>query len=307
MNASKISQRLRNAGLPVVAADARSELAGLRVTNNSSGNVAVRSHFGRDTTEAVLAAQDATHELEEAGFAVQQTAGLTTIHVADPLTDELSLSRRAREIAVAMLNAQHVELFGTVERQLIEAGLVFDGKLSASFARTLGLRVAPAADNTFSRVPVVHRFRTSRDAYDASQTSELIANGDVLVALDERVIGVLMSAWPIAITAEYGDMHTLTTPAGEHVVKLVNEQGAAGIAFAAGVVEAISVARYAGRLRSSAFQRADAFTAFELNISCSKCTELVEDAELFESYDKPAGMCADCAAFEREITAHLKS
>jgi hypothetical protein len=47
-----------------------------------------------------------------------------------------------------------------------------------------------------------HRFDSTGDAYDASQTDESISNGDVLVVESERVVGVLVDAWPVAVTPE---------------------------------------------------------------------------------------------------------
>jgi hypothetical protein len=53
-----------------------------------------------------------------------------------------------------------------------------------------------------------HRFDSTSDAYDASQTDESISNGDVLVVESERVVGVLVDAWPVAVTPERGAFHT---------------------------------------------------------------------------------------------------
>jgi hypothetical protein len=53
-----------------------------------------------------------------------------------------------------------------------------------------------------------HRFDSTGDAYDASQTDESISNGDVLVVESERVVGVLVDAWPVAVTPEHGAFHT---------------------------------------------------------------------------------------------------
>jgi hypothetical protein len=55
--------------------------------------------------------------------------------------------------------------------------------------------------------PNVHRFETTGQAYDASQTRDDIADGDVLVVISERVVGVLVSAWPVAVTTEAGAFH----------------------------------------------------------------------------------------------------
>jgi hypothetical protein len=302
VNASKISARLRAAGLPVAPSRALSELDGIRVTSEA-GRVAVRVRSRSDATEAVLVSQAAGRELDAAGYAVTRTPGMTTLWVADPLTEELGLTRAARAAVVALLNGESVKLIGTVRATLERVALVSaDGTLNSSTARSLDLRVAPSADNAFTRRPAVHRFRTTGDAYNASQTDSLIANGDVLVALDEHVIGVLMQAWPVAITGVFGDFHTMPTP-GAAITQMIDAEGSAGIAFADGVIEAIAVARSLTRNNypTGHYVRANAFADFEARISCPKCLELIDDAALFESYDTPAGLCAECAAFEREI------
>lgn len=57
--------------------------------------------------------------------------------------------------------------------------------------------------------PTVHRYADSRDAYDASQTYDTIKDGDVLVIEPESVVGILVSAWPVAVTSEPGCFHRL--------------------------------------------------------------------------------------------------
>ncbi|MFG2404232.1 hypothetical protein ACGFR8_07810 [Streptomyces brevispora] len=66
---------------------------------------------------------------------------------------------------------------------------------------------APAA-------PAVHRFEDTRQAYDASQ-GDGMRDGDVLVIESEGVVGFLTGAWPVAITAEHGELHALTISARE--------------------------------------------------------------------------------------------
>jgi len=59
----------------------------------------------------------------------------------------------------------------------------------------------------FAFVPQrIHAFETSGNAYDAVQTDERIATGDLLLILDEAVVGVAMT-WPFAVTAEAGHLH----------------------------------------------------------------------------------------------------
>ncbi|MFI5686773.1 hypothetical protein [Streptomyces sp. NPDC051636] len=64
--------------------------------------------------------------------------------------------------------------------------------------------------------PIVHRFHSTREAYDATQTRDHIRDGDVLVIEREQVVGFLRSAWPTAITEARGELHGLTVPAHEY-------------------------------------------------------------------------------------------
>jgi hypothetical protein len=58
--------------------------------------------------------------------------------------------------------------------------------------------------------PQVHVFDDSGDAYDASQCDDKIKDGDVLVVPSERVVGVLIEAWPVAVSTEHGEFHEAT-------------------------------------------------------------------------------------------------
>ena len=59
----------------------------------------------------------------------------------------------------------------------------------------------------------VHRFETSGDAYDASQTRDDIRDGDVLVVESEGVVGIMVAAWPTAVTQKLGAFHELASDA----------------------------------------------------------------------------------------------
>lgn len=58
-------------------------------------------------------------------------------------------------------------------------------------------------------MPKVHEFGSTGEAYDASQCDDNISDGDVLVVPSERVVGVLVRAWPVAVTPEHGELHGL--------------------------------------------------------------------------------------------------
>jgi hypothetical protein len=55
----------------------------------------------------------------------------------------------------------------------------------------------------------VFHFESTGEAYDASQVNEEIKDGDVLVVKSERVVGFLFQAWPVALTEEFGEFHTV--------------------------------------------------------------------------------------------------
>lgn len=52
-----------------------------------------------------------------------------------------------------------------------------------------------------NEAPRIHSFASSGEAYDASQTHEDIADGDILLVPSERACAVLVSAWPTAVEA----------------------------------------------------------------------------------------------------------
>lgn len=65
----------------------------------------------------------------------------------------------------------------------------------------------------FAITPRIHRFESTADAYTATQTDDSIRDGDVLVIESEKVAGFLCAAWPIAVTEEHGEFHTLAADA----------------------------------------------------------------------------------------------
>ena len=58
-------------------------------------------------------------------------------------------------------------------------------------------------------MPTVHHFSSTSEAYSASQTREDIHDGDVLAVISERVVGILVDAWPTAISEAHGEFHRL--------------------------------------------------------------------------------------------------
>jgi hypothetical protein len=55
----------------------------------------------------------------------------------------------------------------------------------------------------------VHEYDTTEDAYGACQCDESVKNGDILHIPEEKVVG-MADTWPMAITKEYGALHTAT-------------------------------------------------------------------------------------------------
>lgn len=283
-----ISKRLRDAGLPIVSAGAVESVDGVRVHDWRGDDVLVRSSFS-DGTHARLVAQDVTRELERQGYAVTPRGSLTTLEVSDPLASpEFALTRRARELVVALLNGESVELPSSVARQLDEHELTREGVLWIERARALGLRVASSIDDS-SRLPVVHVGRSSRALYDQSQTNELIAHGDVLHALDERVIGVLVDAWPVAITAELGEFHAIK---GHPVSTWFESLGNDPWAVEQGAREAVAVARQFDLVLSAGW------ALWAHDESCILCGELVENnAQSGRIGERTGKLCNDCAFY----------
>ncbi|EFL21882.1 LigA protein [Streptomyces himastatinicus ATCC 53653] len=56
---------------------------------------------------------------------------------------------------------------------------------------------------------LTHRFEDTEEAYNATQCRDDIRDGDVLIIEREGVVGFLRSAWPAAITAEHGELHSV--------------------------------------------------------------------------------------------------
>jgi len=55
---------------------------------------------------------------------------------------------------------------------------------------------------------LIHTFASTGRAYDATQCDETILNGQTLFIPSEGVVG-LAETWPVAVTAEIGDLHGL--------------------------------------------------------------------------------------------------
>lgn len=60
--------------------------------------------------------------------------------------------------------------------------------------------------------PRVIEYATTEAAYDATMSDDTIADGTVLIVRAEGVVGVLMNAWPVAVTASNGQFHHTINP-----------------------------------------------------------------------------------------------
>ncbi|MFZ4266568.1 hypothetical protein [Streptomyces arboris] len=106
------------------------------------------------------------------------------------------------------------------DRDLAKLGNFCKACVKALAALTAAAETAPAVEapasvdeETPAAAPAVHRFTSTSEAYDETQTRDDIRDGDVLVVESEKVVGFLRSAWPGAITTEHGELHTFTRPA----------------------------------------------------------------------------------------------
>jgi len=87
----------------------------------------------------------------------------------------------------------------------------------------------------------IHAFATSGNAYDGVQTDERIATSNLLLVLDEAIVGIAMT-WPFAVTAEAGNLHQIAAKPGETCKHLATSLGVE----AAAIGRAIALARKLG-------------------------------------------------------------
>lgn len=95
----------------------------------------------------------------------------------------------------------------------------------------------------------IHVFETSGNAYDAVQTDDRIATGDLLLVMDEAVVGVAMT-WPFAVTAEPGHLHQVAPKAGSTFDQLATSLGVEP----ASMTRAVTLARQFGYAIEPALQ-----------------------------------------------------
>lgn len=82
--------------------------------------------------------------------------------------------------------------------------------LSTSGTLPVGVTLAQTAwdhEEPYQREVLIHFFPSAVEAYDASQCTDNIIDGDLLVIPSEGVLGILIEAWPTAITVNHGEFH----------------------------------------------------------------------------------------------------
>lgn len=94
----------------------------------------------------------------------------------------------------------------------------------------------------FAFVPYrIHVFETTGNAYDGVQTDERIVTGDLLLIMNEAVVGVAMT-WPFAVTAEAGHLHQVAPKPSETIDQLATSLGVEPAAM----TRAVALARQLG-------------------------------------------------------------
>lgn len=91
-----------------------------------------------------------------------------------------------------------VDLAG-YERELAELEESVDGRYRREWIGAQGMIVF--ADSI-----------SSGEAYDLTQTSDVIKSGHVLVVPSESLVGVMVAAWPCSVTADHGAFHRAVEP-----------------------------------------------------------------------------------------------
>ena len=73
----------------------------------------------------------------------------------------------------------------------------------------------------------IHKFESTKEAYDACQWDEDIKRGDLLVIESEGVVGVA-DTWPYAITEAHGELHQLEERTDAGLIKMLLGSDASG-------------------------------------------------------------------------------
>lgn len=128
-----------------------------------------------------------------------------------PLHDEhddmIEIERDAKTLRVPMTHVARDDEYASVLRYRIAQEIASAEKRVAAL-RELDERVAAVTDSVVvNDAPRVHVFDSTSLAYDVSQCSDDVRNGDVLVVPDERAVAIMLSAWPCAIAPDMSGEH----------------------------------------------------------------------------------------------------
>ena len=65
-------------------------------------------------------------------------------------------------------------------------------------------------------MPSVHTFdgMSSGQAYDWTQCNDEVRFGDVLIVPREGIVGIMVAAWPLAVTRSHGQFHQIDPAIG---------------------------------------------------------------------------------------------
>ncbi|ALM38218.1 hypothetical protein [Streptomyces sp. FR-008] len=78
------------------------------------------------------------------------------------------------------------------------------------------------------------RYASTEEAYDASQCSADVRNGDVLVVEAEQAVAFLYDAWPVAVTTAHGEFHGDGTAPTVEAARGASVRAAVDAAYAIG-------------------------------------------------------------------------
>jgi hypothetical protein len=124
---------------------------------------------------------------------------------------EYYLTRTGGEWVVELEGLYWDTFKSRVEAQEVIAELVATFAAEDAAAAAERTAAEPAAAVAPQLAPMVWEFFDTGEAYDASQCNDSIEDGAVLVAEDDQVVGILIQAWPTAVTTAYGAFHGYLT------------------------------------------------------------------------------------------------
>lgn len=137
----------------------------------------------------------------------------------------------------------------------------------------------------------VHAFDSTVEAYNASQCSEDVKDGDVLVVPSESAVAILVQAWPMSVTDSHGEFHWSADKSIEAVLN--------GVAISDGSDYSVSL-RMARSVLSVMENVPDVQEEHVFNLcdvpECADCSAILyAECQAKHTGDKP---CAACELLE---------